>query len=196
MTIDEFWQWMSDSSGELLEADGQALADEVEQRLRIIDGRLGVEVSGPPQPPASRELIITAWSEPAAFASAREIVAAAPDLAGWEFLALKPPRGFSFAIDIDGLHIDASELQFDPLAAQENPKLLGIRVYVPSADDDHDERLGRALPLILETGIGEEAAAQIDHADFVAGAPGDDKALPIEQLLPYVQWHRKKHGLI
>lgn len=196
MTIAELWEWVSEQSAELLTADGQTLADEVEQRIRAIDSRLGVEVSAPSdsddQP---RELIITAWSEPSAFQSAREIIAAAPQLPGWRFIALKPPRGFAFAINIDGLHVDASELAFDPLSAEENPKLLGIRLYVPSATDDNDERLNRALPLILETGIGEEAAAQIDHTDFVAGPPQDDKALPIEQLLPYVQWHRRKHGL-
>ena len=192
MTIDEFWQWMSDSSAELLEADGQEVADRVEERLSVIDARIGVEVSGAAEP---REMIITAWSDRAAFDVVRDIVAAAPPLEGWEIIALKPPRGFEFALDLDGLHIDASELMFDPLSAQEDPRLLGVRVYVPGAADDDDERLNRALPLILETGIGEEAAAQIDHSDFIAGPPHDNKALPIEQLLPYVQWHRKKHGL-
>ena len=193
MTIDEFWEWMSDRSAELLEADGQEVADRIEERLRAIDERIGVEVS---QPAETREMIITAWSDRAAFDAVRDIVAAAPPLEGWEIIALKPPRGFAFEINLDGLHIDASELMFDPLSAQEDPKLLGVRVYVPgAADDDDDERLNRALPLILETGIGEEAAAQIDHSDFIAGPPQDNKALPIEQLLPYVQWHRKKHGL-
>ena len=192
MTIDEFWQWMSDSSAELLEADGQEVADRVEERLRDIDARIGVEVSGAAEP---REMISTAWSDRAAFDVVRDIVAAAPPLEGWEIIALKPPRGFGFALDLDGLHIDASELMFDPLSAQEDPRLLGVRVYVPGAADDDDERLNRALPLILETGIGEAAAAQIDHSDFIAGPPHDNKALPIEQLLPYVQWHRKKHGL-
>jgi hypothetical protein len=192
MTSDQFWQWMSENSGELLQADGPSVADQVEERLREIDERLGVEVSDPGE---VRELIVTAWSQSAAFAAARELVAAAPKLAGWQIIALKPPRGFSFGINLDGLRIDASELQFDPLSAEENPKLLGVRVYVPSATDDEDERLARALPLILEAGIGEEAAAAIDHTDFVAGPPTDANALPIEELLRYVQWHRKKHGL-
>ena len=192
MTIDEFWEWMTDNSAELLEADGQEVADRVEERLRDIDSRIGVEVSGAAEP---REMIITAWSDPAVFDAVRDIVAAAPPLDGWQIIALKPPRGFAFELNLDGLHIDASELMFDPLSAQEDPKLLGVRVYVPGAGDDDDERLNRALPLILETGIGEEAAAQIDHTDFMPGAPQDQKALPIEQLLPYVQWHRKKHGL-
>jgi hypothetical protein len=190
MTSTEFWQWMQDASVELLEADGQTVADTVEERLSEIDSRLGVEVSGPAEP---RELIITAWSDPSAFAAVRELVAAAPPLPGWQIIALKPPRGFEFAIDLDGLKIDANELQFEPLAAEEDPKLLGVRIYVPSAGEDDDERLGRALPLIMETGIGEEAAAQIDHSEYVAGR-GDERALPIGELLRYVRWHLKKHG--
>jgi len=190
MTASEFWRWVSEASAELLEADGQHVADEIEQRLSEIDKRLGVEISGPAEP---REMIITAWSDPSAFAAVRELVAAAPALPGWRIIALKPPRGFEFGIDLDGLKVDANELRFEPLGAPEDPKLLGIRIYVPSAGDDDDERLGRALPLILESGIGEEAAAQIDHSEYVAGA-GDETALPIRELLRYVRWHLKKHA--
>ena len=46
----EFWRWMRGASDELREADGQTVADEVEQRLGQIDQRLGVEVSGPADP--------------------------------------------------------------------------------------------------------------------------------------------------
>ena len=187
----EFWRWFSDASADLLGADGQAVADQVEQHLRAVDDRLGVEVSGPADP---RELIITAWSDADAFPAVRELVAAAPPLPGWQIIALKPPRGFEFGIDVDGLEVNAAKLQLSPLAADQDPTLLGIRIYVPSADDNDDERLDRALPLILETGIGEEAAAQIDHTEYVAG-PGDDHAIAIAELLRYVQWHRKKHGL-
>ena len=192
MTSDEFWQWMSDNSAELLRAQGPVVADQVEERLREIDDRLGVEVSDPGEP---RELIITAWSRADAFPAARELVAAAPPLPGWQIIALKPPRGFEFGFDMDGLEINAAELKFEALSARQDPKLLGIRIYVPGATDDDDERLARALPLVLETGIGEEAVAQIDHTEFIAGSPPDDQALPIEQLLAYVKWHRKKHGM-
>jgi hypothetical protein len=188
----QFWRWMSDASAALLDAGGQTVADEIEQRLRAVDGRLGVEVSDPGDP---RELIFTAWSDADAFDAARELVAAAPSLPGWQIIALKPPRGFAFGITVEGLDVNAAELMFEPLSAPQDPALLGIRIYVSGATDDDDERLARALPLVLETGIGEEAAAQIDHTEYIAGAPEDDRALPIDQLLAYVQWHRKKHGL-
>ncbi|MEA2708029.1 MAG: hypothetical protein QOF78_630 [Phycisphaerales bacterium] len=192
MTADEFWQWFAAQEQALRGVDGQTVADSVEVRLREIDSRIGVEVSDPGDP---RELIFTAWSQAEAFPAVRELVAAAPVLRGWQIIALKPPRGFAFGMNLDGLKIDASRIQFDPLAAEEDPKLLGVRFYVPGATDEDDERLSRALPIIIETGIGEEAAAQIDHMDFAAGAIPDEKALPIEQLLPYIQWHRRKHGL-
>ena len=192
MTADDFWRWMAAGGDELLASPGAVVADRIEEQLREIDPRLGVEVADPGE---SRELVITAWSRAEAFPVVRELVAAAPPLPGWRILALKPPRGFDFGINVDGLRIDARELTFDPLAAAENPKLLGIRVYVPSASDDDDPRLGRALPLIIEAGIGEEAAAQIDHTDAAAGPAPHEGALPIDQLLPYVQWHRRKHQL-
>ena len=151
MTIDEFWEWMSDRSAELLEADGQEVADRVEERLRAIDARIGVEVS---QQAETREMIITAWSDREAFDVVRDIVAAAPPLEGWEIIALKPPRGFAFEIDLDGLHIDASELMFDPLSAQEDPKLLGVREQYELRVKWLERKHQALLPMMRRHGIG------------------------------------------
>ncbi|MGB7160562.1 MAG: hypothetical protein WBD40_21030 [Tepidisphaeraceae bacterium] len=190
MTADEFWRWFVSAAAELRGADGQLVADRVEGRLRDFDPRIGVEVS---EPGDERELIFTAWSQAEAFGAVHALMSAAPrELPGWKLIALKPPRGFSFGIDVDGLRIDAAKLKFDALASPQAPEALGVRVYVTGAPAS-DERWPGALALIIETGIGEDAAAQINHIEPFDGPPPDERSLPIDQLLPYVQWHRRKY---
>jgi hypothetical protein len=191
MPAHEFWRWFKVAESELRCADGQMAADRVEARLRAVDPRIGIEVG---EPGERRELIFTAWSHAEFFPAVRALVAAAPPgLAGWELIALKPPRGFEFAIDVDGLQIDARRLWFDALASPDAPGALGIRVYVGVGVAPSDQRWAQALGLIVETGIGEDAAAQIDYIEPCGGPPADERSLPITELLPFVQWFRRQH---
>ena len=192
MTVDEFWTWFASEESELRRADGQVIADRVEARLQEVDPRIGIELG---EPDAQRELIFTAWSDAEAFSAVRALVAAAPlsSLTGWKLIALKPPRGFGFAIDVDGLQVDARTLWFDPLGAPEAPEALGLRVYVGVGAPGSDPRWARALALIIETGIGEDASAQIDYIEPCGGPPADERSLPIDQLLGFVQWFRRQH---
>ena len=190
MTAEQFWAWFLTQEADLRRADGQAVADAVGARLREIDPRVGVEVS---DPAAERELIFTAWSQRDAFPLVHALMAAAPPngVAGWRLVALKPARGFDFAVDVDGVRINARELRFDALASPQAPGALGVRVYVMGAPAG-DERWAQTLALIIETGIGEEAAGHIDYLEPASGLP-DPRSLPIDQLLPLVQWHWQTH---
>ncbi len=188
MNAEEFWRWFV-SEEALRQADGQAVADAVEVRLREIDPRVGVEVSDPGE---QRELILTAWSQRDAFPVVHALMAVAPrPLPGWKVIALKPARGFRFAIDVDGVRIDAGALRFEVLGSPQAPGALGVRIYAANAPAT-DERWAHTLSLIIETGIGEEAAAQIDHIEPGMGTP-DANALPIDQLLAFVRWHQRQH---
>lgn len=190
-SAEKFWQWFVAHEADLRQGDGPAVADAVEAQLREIDPRVGVEVSDPAE---RRELILTTWSQREAFPAVRTLMAAAPkELGGWRLIALKPARGFEFAVDFDGIRIDASKMFFDAMASPQAPEALGVRVYVNGPTPPADERWAQTLALIIETGIGEEAAAQIDYLEPGSGMP-DAKSLPIAQLLPLVQWHRRQHA--
>ncbi len=190
-SIEKFWRWFIAHEAELRQANGQAVADAVEAQLREIDSRVGVEVSDPAE---ERELIFTAWSQREAFAAVHGLMAAAPTtLAGWKLIALKPARGFEFAIDVDGVRIEADKLRFDAMGSPQAPGALSVRVYLAGPAPVMDERWAQTLALIIETGIGEDAAAQIDYLETGSGPP-DAKSLPIAQLLPLVQWHRRQHA--
>ncbi len=91
------------------------------------------------------------------------------------------------------MRIEADKLRFDAMGSPQAPGALGVRIYVAGPAPVMDERWTQTLALIVETGIGEDAAAQIDHLETGSGPP-DAKSLPIAQLLPLVQWHRRKQA--
>jgi hypothetical protein len=191
MTAAEFWSWFASEEAQLRAAGGQVVADRVEARLREVDPRIGIEVG---EPADERELIFTSWSHAEVFPAVRALMSSAPQaLAGWKLIALKPPRGFEFTIDVEGLQVDARRLWFDALSSPEAPGALGIRVYVGVGVARTDQRWAQALGLIVETGIGEDAAAQIDYIEPYGGPPADERSMPITELLKFVQWFRRQH---
>jgi hypothetical protein len=191
MTAEEFWHWFVSEEAELRAAGGQVVADRVEAHLRKVDPHIGIEVGDPNE---KRELIFTAWSHAEVFPAVRALMSAAPKgLARWKLIALKPPRGFEFAIDVDGLQVDARTLWFDPLGSPEVPGALGVRVYVGIGAPGSDPRWARALALIIETGIGEDASSQIDYIEPYGGPRADARSMPITELLKFVQWFRRQH---
>jgi hypothetical protein len=76
-------------------------------------------------------LIITAEGNQDAFPSADALVAAAPDIAGWTFIALKPPLGFDFSHTDGAVSLDVSKLWFLPTKSTENPSALGVIIGFP-----------------------------------------------------------------
>jgi len=191
MEAGEFWRWFKKMSDELYSKQGDAAASAIQRKLHAYDDRLGVEIG---KGAFNRELIITANGDPDAFTSAKELVKNGPACEGWTFQALKPPSGFDFTIAAGPTEIDASSFTFEPLQSEENPKALGIRVFIPDVAEV-DAGLLRILRLAIATGIGEEAAALIAYVDVVTSSTGlQNSALPIQDLQSYIPWHLKRHS--
>jgi hypothetical protein len=183
MTIHSFWKWFEKNSARLRGCDGATVADELESMVSQIDGRLGVEVANIH---GKNEFIITANSDPDAFPVARTLAAAAPPVKGWKFICLKPPRGCNFKLQVEGFDVQADHCMFDPLESDELPDSLGIRLFIPSIDDQSID-LEYPATLIVETIIGEELTARISYIDVGLWRDRGD-ALPISELHKYVKW--------
>ncbi len=98
-------------------------------------------------------------------------------------MALKPPRGFDFSLTVGNSTIDASELAFCPM--DEIPsgfQLLACNSIVASlVQSDDAEELAW---LIVESGVGEEVAARIQHVEF-ASIESAATRIPIARLAEY-----------
>lgn len=162
-------------------AAADVVADEVCEHLLTIDRQLGVEVDEPVD--GDRALTITAFSDPRRVLLVHRIVAALSAIEGWHVVALKQPTGFACSIEHAATVIDAAALRFEPIAGLHG----GFRLLVPAGLPVPDGADGEELAwLIVESGIGEELAARIQHLEFGA-MPGVGVVSPIASLDAYVR---------
>jgi hypothetical protein len=164
--IEYFISWVHENAARLLTEAADVVADQLGDALLHLNSQLGVEVAEDSEKDA-REVIITAFSDPNLFYIVYLVVELLQDIPGWNFVALKQPRGFAFKLIVGGYQLDAKTLKFTPI-----PDISGGFQLIVSP------QMLRALPtgqeaeefawLIVETGIGEELAGRLQHLEFVS----------------------------
>jgi hypothetical protein len=179
------WGWLQGRLAEVQAMDADAATEVLERGVSGIDPRLGVEVS---DVSGTRRVLVTAGGDVEAFDSARAVVAAAPAIPGWEFVALRPAQGFDFEVNAGTLVFDAKELSFQPLPSEEAPTQLAIRLLVPNPQLEEWSEMGLR---IIETGIGEEAAARIAYLEIGRREPDSQNVYALESLEGWVQRHSR-----
>lgn len=124
------------------------------------------------------------------FQPLKEFVEHLPHIPKWTFVALKPGRGFDFINEMNGVVTDASELLFDPMTSPRHPGRLGIVLYASHvlSLSPHKEVIARN---ILSEGLGEEKVTAVHHIDVKSRQVAPEGALPIGDLSPYIDWHRR-----
>ena len=119
----------------------------------------------------------------------KALVAAAPALDGWSFVALKPPMGFDFTLEADGVELDGVGAA---LRAPGGPGGLGLRLYLPEAVAKEDD-VEQLIRLLLQTGVGEENAAGIVHVEAAPlSSPEAQEAIALPELANYLEQQRKQ----
>jgi len=191
MTHAEFWARFRQHEKRLrdLQANTDRFLGELCEALGAVREGLGVEISD--EEHGIRDLMITAGGDATLFDEVKKLVAEAPLLPHWNFIALKPPRGFDFTLELDGVCIAPSDLVFETLACSATPSALGIRVFVPP------QMLGEggleAVRKVIEIGLGEEtAASSIDHLEIAAEPDSTDQYIPLSDLEAYIEWFQKR----
>jgi len=182
--IRAFVSWARENLGRIHSKSADDAASEISEALLQVDARLGVEIEEDVSD--QRELIITAFSDPECFSLVREIISQLQALNGWRAVALKPPRGFDFAISMGGFEVQASDLEFDEEFTTGAHVRILVDTSVPLPAPEAVEELAW---LLIETGIGEELAGRLQHVEF-AVRPPDASAIPIARLAEYL---RQRH---
>lgn len=197
-SIRDFWQWFASHQVALekMQDTASPFWDEVLARLQRVDSGLWFEVSGPVN--NVREFVITAGGNETLFTLVDTLVAHAPQIHGWQPVALKPPQGFEFRTVYENVAYDPRHVWFMPLQSKNKPTFLGVRVAIPNlpakAAGSPDNALAAVL-MILDTGLGERSAAlDINHVE-VERLPEDPEAkgyIELPELADYIIWHRRK----
>ena len=186
LTSKQFWDWFMAHEGQIWAMQGgdDSLMDEIQAALCVFNEGLGFEISD--ENDGMRELVISAMSDPTLFDAVDQLVREAPVLSRWRFTALKPPRGFDFEFDGDGVHLEPKTMVFEPLRSETKPHALGLRVYVPVSNIT--PAIETAVRRVIEIGLGERTSSQIAYIDTatLSGSPSDH--IPLVDLSEYVVW--------
>lgn len=124
------------------------------------------------------------------------LVAAAPSLPHWEFIALKPPTPASseFGIKMYDQDFKIHDLYFYPIEDQTYPDTINIAVICKLIEDSNKELYSNPVYILLENFIGEaNLMTIIDHIEIINGSEIDsDLHVPLVKLPDYLKWRQKE----
>lgn len=193
--IHEFWRWFQAHRAEFdgLTDTADPLWDVAVGRLKRVDAHLWFELSQPGRD--DREFIITAEGHAEVFPLVEIIVALAPQIVGWKFIALKPPMGFDFNTTYEGILFEPRTMWFLPLDSSTRPDHLGLRVGVPNFTPDIERQSNNAVAAILDTALGERVAAldiQYLEVSTLPESPESHGYVKLSELAAYIEWRKRR----
>jgi hypothetical protein len=192
----EFWAWFVENEKRFRNvetAEKEQLLDELQGQLHAFCDSLWFETGGHPNGP--RELVITAEGRSELFPKVRQLIAAAPQIDGWRFIALKPAQGFDFVTEYAGITISPPATWFLPLESKTKPEALGLRVAYSHFEKAKEKTYLAGTYVVLEAGLGELDAAEKIHHVEVCGAPSSPESLGymvLHELPEYIRWRERQ----
>lgn len=186
--IGEFWSWFAGACGTFGERfENAAAIEELARRIAAL-GPFTWEMGPGLKNPGRILLVISPGGDRRLLPAARDIVARAPELPGWEFLPARPPKDWDLRASLEyegvgSLFLDARAWRY--VAAPGPGGLLDFVVCAPELAYYEDEVRRVAAGIILDGELGEEA--RLDHIagiDVVAefDERQDEVARPIQGL--------------
>jgi hypothetical protein len=134
------------------------------------------------------ELIITPDGNIKKFHLAENLVAAAPEIAGWKFTALKPESGEDFYIQMGGHEFGDRTLRFSSAKTWEYPDEIDITVVHESLTKENREAITNAVYIFIDNYLGEcTFATTIDHLSVEGPAGNSPELRPIGELKEYLR---------
>jgi hypothetical protein len=190
----DFWAWFLNHKHriEAVGSRNDRILDELLAQLHQYNEHLFFEVL---TDAAQKELIITAEGNAKHLNSVRNLIAKAPKVKNWRFIAFKPPLGFDFVHNYEGVEYDPKTLWFLPLTRESKPSDIGIRIGIPNYDEQTHANSMAALWVILETGLGELSAAQdIQYMEtgLLPPSPESEGYIELVELQAYLNWKKSK----
>jgi hypothetical protein len=196
--ISRFWTWFAAHERRLraMKDSQDALWDTALAELKRVKKGFAFEMSE--EAKGSREFVITAQEgDRKLFGVVDAMVAAAPLLRGWTFVALKPAMGFDFTHSYEGVVYDPKAMWFLPLNLTDRPGDLGLRVGVPSLRELDQDAAEFAVTIILETGLGErERAADVQYVEVtrLPNDPAKEGYIELPDLAAYIAWRKRRNA--
>lgn len=191
----DFWKWFAGFSARLPQGEVPVeMGDELLTQLHRHDERIYYELAADLQP---RELILTGCGDRDVVPVIETLVAAAPAMADWKIVALKPSGGFSFTHRDHAIEINAQHVWFQPLQLHHPPQGLGLRLGIRDAQTVRERQTLDTGFMIVAGGLGERAYVENVHYVELAELPDDPESegyMEIADLRAFLAWRRKQSG--
>jgi hypothetical protein len=203
MTAKEFWKWFEKNNKKYLfiheveEKERQKFVEELLTQLRGFHEKLVFVIGG--HPLQDHELIISADGQVELFDKVDELVSLAPVIKDWKIIACKPPMGFEFRINFEGIEFDPQYIWFTPLHSESHPDEVGVLVGIPDFNEARKEDFFYGALMLLESCLGERVCAhELDYIDVgpLPPEPEEEGYLEVNKLPEYLKWCKAKKNLL
>jgi hypothetical protein len=199
-TAAKFWNWFKEHNEPYLLVDDleddvkETLFDDLLEQLHLYCAHLYFEIGG--LPGEEQELIITAEGNVDYFEQVELLIANAPVIQGWTFIAFIPQRNPPVNTLYEDVELIPTKMWFMPLNSTSKPKSIGIKVCLRDYEVVKDNKwLKPAVYKLLDTILGEKVfALDIDFVDFgdLPEDPAKEGMIELVDLPRFVVWKNKQ----
>lgn len=187
----DFWTWFIDNEKQfysIVKTRGDIehdMLDKITPKLSQLHD--GIFLLCGMQNEDTAELILTPDGNIKHIVFAEEIVAAAPEIDGWKFTALKPEADEGFYIGMQGLKVGEENLYFYANELWEQPDEIDIIIVHDDLNEDNSEAVKHAVFIFLDNYLGELTfATAIDNLSIIGKHEAEKELRPIIELKPYL----------
>lgn len=188
-----FWDWFGHNEPAFRDLDVPDKDERLDALLEALqDHCAGLWFETGRADDGCNELIVSAEGDPRYFSAARLLVAAAPQIDGWRFIAFKPACGFSFTTNYEGIVLDPATAWFIPLHPAGDTSPYAIRVAYAHYDPSRADAFRAGTFIMLECALGEVAFAEaFQHVEVGAlpSSPESNGFLPVTELTAFLDHH-------
>lgn len=140
------------------------------------------------------ELVLTADGNAKNIVFVEELVAAAPQIAGWKFTALKPALHIrDVGIEMNGYTFNSDNLYFFANEYDAYPDEIDVTIVHQDLTEDNKMEITNGIYIFLDNYLGElEFVNNIDRLTTIGKNETVKELIPIEKLKDYLTWRQKE----
>lgn len=182
-----FWSWFGTSETRFRNINAESrdqLLDEMLEALHAYCPALWFETGCADD--GINELIVSAEGNINHFSAVRRLIAAAPRIPQWRFIAVKPANGFGFQTSYADITFSPEATWYLPLHSASDPSALSLRIAYAHYDTARSHDFLAGTFIMLEAALGELTLAERVHHIEVAALPSSPESsgyYPLAELV-------------